>query len=148
LEEVKQLSTEFKARRFVKKGVSASRAEGIFVRNVAAFDNDSTQSNIGFSCNTFSYLSAVSVHTQETITNDGDHYQGSEVHFDVADHLEIGDEEPVDSTQDQYSRYVISPTDNSPPIIIEEIELANRSERPTAAATVTSASVPMEVPSE
>jgi hypothetical protein len=142
LEEVKRLSTEFKERRFGKKGVSASRAEGIFARNVAAFDNDSTQSSIGISCNTFSYLSAVSVHTQESTTNDGD--RGSEVHFDVADPLEMGDEEPVNCTPDQYSR---SPTDNSP-IIKEEIELESRSESPTESATGTFASVPMEVPSE
>ncbi|XP_068897053.1 UPF0430 protein CG31712-like isoform X4 [Tenebrio molitor] len=107
LEEVKRLSTEFKERRFGKKGVSASRAE---------------------------------VHTQESTTNDGD--RGSEVHFDVADPLEMGDEEPVNCTPDQYSR---SPTDNSP-IIKEEIELESRSESPTESATGTFASVPMEVP--
>jgi hypothetical protein len=96
---VNQLSAEFKEKRFGKKGVSASRAEVIFARNVAAFDNDSTQTKIGISCNTifYSYLSAVSVHIQElqeSTTNNDD--QGSQVHFDIVDNLEMGDAESVD----------------------------------------------------
>jgi uncharacterized membrane protein YoaT (DUF817 family) len=69
----------------------------IFARNLAAFDSDSTQTNIGISCNTISYLSAVSVHIQElqeSTTNNDD--QGSQVHFDIVDNLEMGDAEPVD----------------------------------------------------
>jgi hypothetical protein len=123
-----------------KKGVSASRAEVIFARNVAAFDSDSTQTKIGISCNTISYLSAVSVHIQESTTNNDD--QGSQVHFDIVDNLEMGDAESVDHIQNQDS-----PTYNNYAITVEEIELPSTSERPTA-ATVTSASVPMEVPSE